>query len=62
MVSQQGRYLLSTDFHGSNVKLYGLDTFFVEVYYHPVLKTIMRISAASDDDMGKHLAKINLSF
>jgi hypothetical protein len=61
LISHRGRYLISTNFHGANVKLYELNSFFVEVYYHPVLKHVMRISVASEDDLRKHLGNITFT-
>jgi hypothetical protein len=57
----QGKYVLTTDFYGSRVKLFSLYTSFVEVYYHPVEKKVMRISIAGDPELKKHLAGIKVS-
>jgi hypothetical protein len=59
---EQGRYVLTTDFYGARVKLFSLNTSFVEVYYHPVEKKVMRISVANDADLNKHLTGIRVSF
>jgi hypothetical protein len=59
---QQGRYVLTTNFYGARVKLFSLDTSFVEVYYHPVEKKVMRISVATDTDLNKHLTGIRVTF
>jgi hypothetical protein len=59
---EQGRYVLTTDFYGARVKLFSLNTSFVEVYYHPVEKKVMRISVANDADLNKHLSGIRVSF
>jgi hypothetical protein len=59
-VKQNGRYLISTNFYGSVVKLYSLQASFVEIYHHPVQKYIMRISIATDEDLLKHLKEIQL--
>lgn len=56
-----GRYVLTTDFYGSRVKLFSLDRDFVEVYYHPVEKKVMRISVANDGDLKKHLHNITIT-
>jgi hypothetical protein len=58
----QGRYVLTTDFYGSRVKLFSLYTSFVEVYYHPIEKRVMRISVAGESDLQKHLNNIKVSF
>ena len=58
----QGRYVMTTDFYGARVKLFSLYTSFVEVYYHPVDKKVMRISIAGDQDLKKHLSNISVSF
>ncbi|HYG02871.1 MAG TPA: hypothetical protein VD927_10535 [Chryseosolibacter sp.] len=58
----QGRYVMTTDFYGARVKLFSLNTSFVEVYYHPVDKKVMRISIANDADLKKHLSGIKVSF
>ena len=58
----QGRYVLTTDFYGARVKLFSLYTSFVEVYYHPVDKKVMRISPAGDQELRKHLSGIKVSF
>lgn len=59
---QQGRYVLTTNFYGARVKLFSLDTSFVEVYYHPVEKKVMRISVATETDLNKHLTGIRVTF
>lgn len=59
---EHGRYVLTTQFYGARVKLFSLDTSFIEVYYHPVEKKVMRISVASDSDLKKHLTGIRVSF
>ena len=59
---QEGRYVLTTDFYGARVKLFSLEKEFVEVYYHPVEKKVMRISVATDADLNKHLTGIRVSF
>jgi hypothetical protein len=58
---QHGRFVVTTDFYGASIQLYSLNSSFVEVYHHPVLKNIMRISLATQDDMSKHLKSISLS-
>ena len=57
-----GRYVLTTNFYGARVKLFSLRTSFVEVYYHPVEKKVMRISIAGDQELKKHLASIRVTF
>jgi len=59
---ERGRYVLTTDFYGARIKLFSLNTSFVEVYYHPVEKKVMRISVATDTDLNKHLTGIRVSF
>ncbi len=59
---ENGRYVLTTDFYGARVKLFSLATSFVEVYYHPVERRVMRISIANDADLKKHLSGIKVSF
>jgi hypothetical protein len=59
---ERGRYVLTTDFYGARIKLFSLNTSFVEVYYHPVEKKVMRISVANDTDLNKHLTGIRVSF
>jgi hypothetical protein len=59
---EQGRYVLTTDFYGARVKLFSLDSSFVEVYYHPVEKKVMRISVATETDLNKHLSGIRVVF
>jgi len=59
---ERGRYVLTTDFYGARIKLFSLNTSFVEVYYHPVEKKVMRISVATDSDLNKHLTGIRVSF
>jgi hypothetical protein len=58
----QGRYVLTTDFYGARVKLFSLYTSFVEVYYHPVEKKVMRISIAGENELRKHLSNIRVPF
>jgi len=57
---ENGRYVLTTDFYGARVKLFSLKTSFVEVYYHPVEKKVMRISVAGDQELKKHLISIKM--
>jgi hypothetical protein len=59
---ENGRYVLTTDFYGARVKLFSLSTSFIEVYYHPVERRVMRISIANDGDLKKHLSGIRVSF
>ena len=59
---QQGKYVLTTNFYGARVKLFSLETSFVEVYYHPVEKKVMRIAVASENDLNKHLTGIRVTF
>jgi hypothetical protein len=61
-IHDHGKFVVTTDFYGASIQLYSLNTSFVEVYHHPVLKNVMRISLASQDDLNKHLKSINLSF
>lgn len=60
-LSKNGRYIISTSFYGASVKLFAVNSAFIEVYYHPVLKKIMRISVATDRDLRKHLEAITLN-
>jgi hypothetical protein len=59
---EQGLYVLTTDFYGAKVKLFSLHTSFVEVYYHPIQKKVMRISVAGEPELKKHLNGIKVSF
>lgn len=59
---KEGKYVLTTDFYGARVKLFSLQTSFVEVYYHPVQRKIMRIAIADDSALKKHLSGIKVSF
>lgn len=61
LVFQQGKHLISTNFYGATIQLYELETFFIEVYYHPINQKIMRVSIATDEDLQKHLSKIQIS-
>jgi hypothetical protein len=58
----QGRYVMTTDFYGARVKLFSLYTSFVEVYYHPVEKKVMRIAVAGDTELKKHLSDVTVPF
>jgi hypothetical protein len=60
LILKQGQHLLTTNFYGASVKLYNLRTRYVEVYYHPITKKVMRVSFASDDDLNKHLKAIRI--
>lgn len=60
LVLKKGQHLLSTDFYGSSVKLYHLKMRFVELYYHPVNRKIMRVSIATGEDLNKHLRRIEI--
>jgi hypothetical protein len=57
----KGRYVMTTDFYGARVKLFSLNAVFIEVYYHPVEKKVMRISIAGDQELKKHISRITFS-
>ena len=60
LILKQGQHLITTNFYGAAVKLFHLKTRYVEVYYHPVTRKIMRVSFASSDDLNKHLRSIRI--
>ena len=58
---EHGVFMVTTDFYGSSIHLYSLNNAFIEVYHHPVLRSVMRISYANQQDLNKHLKSISLS-
>lgn len=60
LILKKGQYLLTTDFYGASVKLYHLKMRYVEIYYHPITRKIMRVSFASPVDLEKHLKGIKV--
>ena len=60
LILKKGQHLITTDFYGATVKLYHIKLRYVEVYHHPVTRKIMRVSLASNEDLSKHLRRINL--
>ncbi|MEX1239474.1 MAG: hypothetical protein WEB30_07145 [Cyclobacteriaceae bacterium] len=60
LILKKGQHLITTDFHGATVKLYHMKMRYVEVYHHPVTRKIMRVSLATNEDLNKHLRRINL--
>lgn len=60
LILTQGQHLITTNFYGASVKLYNLKTRYVEVYYHPITKKVMRVSFASGDDLNKHIKGIRI--
>lgn len=60
LILKQGQHLITTNFYGAAVKLFHLRARYVEVYYHPVTRKIMRVSFASHDDLNKHLRCIRI--
>jgi hypothetical protein len=60
LILKKGQHLLTTDFYGASVKLYHLKMHYVEIYYHPVTRKIMRVSFASPQDLNKHLKMIKV--
>ena len=60
LVLKNGQHVLTIDFYGATIKLYHLRMHFVELYYHPVNRKIMRVSIASQEDLKKHLRRIDI--
>ena len=60
LILKQGQHLITTNFYGAAVKLYNLESRYVEVYYHPITKQVMRVSFASRDDLNKHIKGIRI--
>jgi hypothetical protein len=58
---EHGEFMVTTDFYGASIHLYSLNSDFVEVYHHPVLRNVMRVSYATHQDLNKHLRSISLS-
>ena len=61
LILKKGQHLVTTDFYGATVELYHLKMRYVEIYHHPVTRKIMRVSFATNDDLGKHLRGISLA-
>jgi hypothetical protein len=63
ITNQHGTYLMYRDLYGLKIKLYSIDDFFVEVWYHPELCYIQKIGAfKSMDRLEPYLDQIELSF
>jgi hypothetical protein len=60
LILKKGQHLLTTDFYGASVRLYHLKMRYVEIYYHPVTRKIMRVSFAATGDLDKHLKSIKI--
>jgi hypothetical protein len=60
LILKQGQHLVTTNFYGAAVKLFNLKSRYVEIYYHPVTRKIMRVSFASHEDLNKHLNRITI--
>ncbi len=60
LILKQGQHLVTTNFYGAAVKLFHLESRYVEIYYHPVTRKIMRVSIASPEDLNKHLSRITI--
>ena len=60
MIRDKGQHLVTTDFYGAAVKLFHLESRYVEVYHHPVTRSVMRVSVARPEDLNKHLRNISL--
>jgi hypothetical protein len=60
LVLKKGQHLITTDFYGASIKLYHFKRRFIELYYHPVNRRIMRVSIANSEDLNKHLHRIKL--
>ena len=58
LIMKKGQHLVTTNFYGSNVKLYNLAANYVEVYHHPITRKVMRVSFATARDLDKHLSRI----
>ena len=60
LILKKGQYLMTTNFYGAPVKLFHLKMRYVEMYYHPVTRKIMRVSFASAEDLNKHLMGVRV--
>ena len=60
LILKKGQHLVTTNFYGAAVKLFSLESRYVELYYHPVTGKVMRVSVASPEDLNKHLKGIEI--
>lgn len=60
LILKKGQHLVTTNFYGAAVKLYHLESRYVEIYYHPVTGRVMRVSVASSEDLNKHLKAVTI--
>jgi hypothetical protein len=56
-----GRYLETIVYYGQTVKLYALNSFFVEVYYSPVTQSIDKVDVVHEEDLKKYLSQIRIN-
>lgn len=62
ITSHQGTFLMKRDHFGLMINLYGVDDFYVEVWYHPDLYYIQKITAfRSEKRLEPYLDQIELS-
>lgn len=60
LVLTKGQHLVTIDFYGAAVKLYYYNMDFVELYFHPVNRKLMRVSMASGEELNKYLRRIEI--
>lgn len=60
LILKNGQHLITTNFYGAAVKLFHIESRYVEIYYHPITRNVMRVSVASPEDMNKHLSGITI--
>jgi hypothetical protein len=56
-----GKYLETIVYYGQTVKLYALQSFFVEVYYGPVTQSIDKIDLVREEELRKYLSQIRIN-
>jgi hypothetical protein len=61
MLRNEGTYITTIDDNGFIVSLYSMCTELYEVFYNQTESRIVKISQASDSDLGKYLSRIKLS-
>jgi hypothetical protein len=56
-----GKYLETIVYYGQTVKLYALNSFFVEVYYAPVTQSIEKVAVVYEEGLKKYLGRIKFT-
>lgn len=58
----RGELVLTIDYYSQRVSLYLVESFYVELYFHPEQNEIVKIEKASNQSLNKFLNAIALRF